>query len=222
MKISIVVPVHNAGDHVQTLLQMLPKTEARSCEQVFVDDASALVVRDMLLRYAMDNLNVSVLRNSTQQLFTRTVNRGIRAVSPDTTHILEINTDCMVYPGFINAMLEAFEMAPNVAIVGYPDGKPEETHNQKVNHPDYVTGHCMMAPMNLLGQHGLLCETDINQAHISSERLWCWKLFSKGYIGVYVNKPLVIHDAGGPSWNRDLGWLQRFNYNQLWPGRDTL
>lgn len=222
MKITIVVPVHNALEHVETLLQRLPKTEAAYCDQIFVDDASALGVKDTLLRYALDHNNVSVLRNDKQQLFTRTLNRGIRSATPDTDFILGLNTDCVVSPGFINVMIEAFEKFPNAAVVGYPDGVPQDAGFEVVNHPSYVTGHCIMIPMPVLRKFGVFCETDLNQAHISSERLWFWNVNSKGYCGVYVHRNLVVHDSGGPSWKRDLGWLARFDYSKLWPGRDTL
>jgi len=224
---ALVIPVHNACPQVTRLLSQLPQTEVSGIPQVLVDDASDQETHAVLVKYARKFSNVALLTNPTQQLFTRSLNRGIRAMTPPADYLFLLNSDCQVKPGFANKMLDCIEAHPNAAMIGYPDGIPHKADPEKVEHPGYVTGHSLLIPAWALYRLGVFCETDtagplLGQAHISSERLWCWKALQAGYEAWYVHSDLCIHDDGGPSWGRDLAWLQRFPRKQLWAGRDTL
>lgn len=222
MIVSLVVPVHNAFTCVDRLLGQLKNTELATCQQIFVDDASDRPTHDRLVNYINEVKTASLLVNTNQQLFTRTLNRGIRAAQPNTDLFVLLNTDCQVKPGFVNRMLDCLEEHPDAAVIGYPDGIPTEGGFSQVLYPQYVTGHCMLIPRSVFEDIGLFNETDINQAHISSERVWCWRALRFGYTAWYVNSELCIHNEGGPSWNRDIGWLSRFPFHTLWKGKDTL
>ena len=227
-KISIAVPVHNAQEHVSKLLECFDNSEARYVEKVFVNDSSDEHTTEMLLEYC-SNRNCQYLYNDKQQLFTRSLNRAIRACQPNTDLYVCVNTDCELKPGWLNRLVSAYEKHPKSAIIGYPDGSPNDGEGEQQafypsvpDHPDYITGHCFLVPKQAFKDIGVLCETDINQAHIASERLWCWRAAKKGYEMYYVNSNLCVHDSGGPSWNRDLGWLYSFDYSTLWAGNDML
>jgi GT2 family glycosyltransferase len=227
--VTIVIPVHNAIECTARLLDQLKQTEAADVAQILVDDASDRETHDVLVKYVSEVPNASLLVNDRQQLFTRTLNRGIRAAQPDTTAIVEINTDCQVKPGFLQALVDCFNRHPDSAIVGYNNYTPTEGEDLEAiypavqDHPDYITGHCILIPMDVIRDIGVFCETDYSQAHISSERLWCWKAALQGYKMWYLNSNLCIHDEGGPSWGRNVAWLfYKFDYSTLWPGRDTL
>jgi len=232
---AIIIPVHNAPECVTELLDSMSKTEVAEIqiETIFVDDASDKETSDILLKYCLENDWCEYLRNNTQQLFTRTVNRGIRSASRDNDFYVCVNTDCVLKYGWLNHLIEPFDSPEcyGVAITGYYDGTPEDEdgweecfYPKRLNAPDYVTGHCIALDAKALRDPmlGVFCETDLRQAHIGSEREWCWRAAQLGYRMFYVKGNLCVHDKGGPSWNRDLRWLASFDYSQLWKGSDQL
>lgn len=227
-KISICIPVHNAHEHVAKLLECLQNTESNQCEQVFVDDASNAETRSLLIRYCARNSNASYLRNYEQQLFTRTLNRAIRAASPDTYYYCCLNTDCELKEGWLDDLVQCMERHPEAGIVGYPDGRVEDGEDEPAYYPEvpgrttYITGHCFIVKKEVFDKVGLLCETDLSQAHISSERMLCYKAAEMGYEMWYIHSDKCHHSSGGASWKRDLTWLYNFPLYQLWqPGRNT-
>jgi GT2 family glycosyltransferase len=227
--LGLVVPVFNALDCVVRLLDGLENSEAADLPIVFVNDASTEDVRTPILEYCSRHNNAQYLYNPIQQLFTRTVNRGIRAHTPFIEFFVLLNTDCELREGWLNRMIECMQKDPSIAIVGYPDGIPVEGPDQEARYPsrhgspDYITGHCMLVPRWAFEEFGMFVETDRNQAHIGSERIWCWQINQRGYKMMYVNSPLVIHNQGGPSWKRDLTWLfKKLQQDDLWDGKDEL
>lgn len=220
--ISLIIPVHNAVECVINLIENLKNTEARDCEIIFVDDCSNLDTHKILLEYASEFSNVQILRNNRQQLFTRTLNRGIRAAQPDTEYFVCVNTDCELFPGWLNSLIAVMEYDKDCAICGYPEGVPETKELEKIVHPNYITGHCTCIRRKALEELGVFCETDLEQAHVSSEKSWCLKAHKNKWNIYCVNTPLCYHRKNGPSWDRDITWLRGFNYKNLWKGRDDL
>ena len=228
-KICIVVPVRNRPDMVTRLLDCFNNSEAKEIEQIYVDDAGDEETKKILIDHIAQHSHASYLRNDRQQLFTRALNRGIRAAQPDNDYYCCVNSDCILKPGWLARLVEAHFKHAGAAIIGYADGRPgpgdgeqQAYYPSRPNHPDYITGHCFMVPKWAWESVGVLCETDPNQAHISSERLWCWRAAMEGNHMFYVNSDLCIHDEGGASWGRSLEWLYSFPYHTLWPGRDEL
>jgi GT2 family glycosyltransferase len=236
---AIIIPVHNAKNDVAELVESMMNTEVADIEVevLFVDDASDKETSDLLLSYCVKYDWFQYLRNREQQLFTRTINRGIRAASPDNDYYVCVNTDCVLKRGWLEALVAPHEdpNTPGVAITGYADGTPpsgegveECFYPKRLNSPDYVTGHCIA--LNALAIQdplvGVFCESDLGQAHIGSEREWCWRAARAGYRMFYVKGDLCVHDKGGASWKnpvtgeRDLAWLGGFNYAQLWKGNN--
>lgn len=179
------------------------------------------------------------LRNERQQLFTRTVNRGIRYVVNNwkAEAVVVINTDCNLKSGWLQQLQKALD-DKKVGMAGYWDNNYPDVDLKKhpfteVRIPEYITGHCFILRVAMLREIGMLCETDTDgrvdptlapykgQAHIGSERLLCNKANIHGWKTLYVNSPLVQH-ADGKSWGRDLGWLNRFILEPLWEPNDTL
>jgi GT2 family glycosyltransferase len=233
-KICIVVPVRNRPDMVSRLIDCFNNSEADDLEQVWVDDAGDEETRGILLDHVGKHGNAQYLRNTTQQLFTRTLNRGIRAAEPSNDLYTLVNTDCVLKPGWLALLAKAHMENPGSAIIGYPDGRPsgngevqQAFYPSRGGAPDYITGHCFMVPRWAFLESGLFCETDLQQAHIGSERLWCWRACGSPPYGFgnhmfYVNSDLCVHDEGGASWGRSLEWLYSFDVSSLWSGRDEM
>lgn len=234
---SIVIPVHNALKCVDSLLHTIDKVTPPT-DIVLVDDASDSDTRkrlDIFSGYRPVISNTVLLHNQRQQLFTRTVNRGIRYAvqnwNPDV--VVVINTDCALQRGWYDHLLRMFE-CPYVGITGYRDDQePREAKYTEVKIPNYVTGHCFALRVCMLREVGVLCETDIDgrqdkslapykgQAHIGSERILCNKANIHGWKTLYCNGLYVQHEDG-KSWGRDLRWLNQFILEPLWEPNDTL
>ncbi len=221
-KVQIVIPVYNRPDMVSRIINSMKNTEAVNYLQLFVDDGSEKETTEMILKYVLERPGcVEYLRNLKQQLFTRTVNRGFRASIPNIEYLVEVNTDCILLPGWLDKLINVLDVNPKAAIVGYPNSSDCE-RIEKVDYPNYITGHCIAIRRTALEDIGTFCETDLQQAHIASERIWCWKAVELGWEMYYVHSPVCLHEEG-TSWNHNLHWLfSEFDYSQLWKGRDTL
>jgi GT2 family glycosyltransferase len=209
---------------------------------VLVDDAS---LPDTAKRLSIfqgwrpSTARTALLRNDRQQLFTRTVNRGIRHAVREwgAEAVVVVNTDCTLKQGWLSALLSALDNS-RVGMAGYwdnnfPDVDLKKQPFTEVKVPEYVTGHCFVLRVAMLREIGVLCETDTDgrqdraltafkgQAHIGSERILCNRANIAGWKTVYVNAPLVEH-ADGKSWGRDLRWLSQFTLVPLWVPNDTL
>ena len=232
----IIMPVHNALDYVKRSVEYLV-TNYPEVPFVIVDDASAVETRDYLLSVEVRHPQVEVLHHSRQQLFTRTVNHGLRYMfdqhSPRFYFI--INSDCDLKEGCLEQLALALDN-DNVGLAGYTDSpQTGEEFTTKVEFPNFVTGHCFGTTAEILTKVGLLCETDNGGgpcvfpelspyhglAHIGSDRLLSYQIQKYGKDTVYVNYPGVEHQAG-KSWNHDLGWLHTFQLDPLWKPSNVL
>jgi glycosyltransferase involved in cell wall biosynthesis len=182
-----------------------------------------------------------LLRNERQQLFTRTVNRGIRwayrlrqAAPPiPIDFVAVVNSDCYLHDHWLQALLLGMG-DPQVGLVGYcdrPDG--QEPPLRELREPDYINGHCFLLRMRMLEEIGVLCETDTTgvnspdlapywgQAHYGSDRTLSWRANRAGWKTLDCHCRLCDH-AGRGSSPGDVTWLSRFDLQPLWPPCDQL
>jgi GT2 family glycosyltransferase len=216
----IVVPVHNAPDCVRRLLEQLDRT-ALGHRRIIVDDASDRETALVISEYGDGRDDVIVLRNEKQQLFTRAVNKGLRAST--TERIAVLNTDLAHMPGWLERMTQAMDSDKSIGLVGYPHWcSDDEDWDREVVAPAFITCHCILLRRAMLREIGVLCETDYSQAHIRSDKMLSYRANACGWRTLEIRAPLCIHGNGG-SWNRNVNWLfKNFDYSQLEPGRDTL
>lgn len=234
-KTIIIIPVHNALDYLRNTIDAALQTTATDI--VVVDDASDELTKTYLYELESKGL-IKLAVNSKQQLFTRTVNRGIRYINrildytPDYVCIL--NSDCVLASGWLTAMESILTDNSDIGLVGYEDSPQtaDELFTEVVK-PGYITGHCVLHRWSNFEQVGVYCETDLSGvnfpelapfkgcAHIGSDRLMSYQLNDAGLRTVYLNKPLLQHSAG-KSWNHDLQWLSAFNLDLLSEPKDTL
>jgi GT2 family glycosyltransferase len=209
---------------------------------VLVNDASTpdvLKRLELFTGWRPSTAKAVCLTNHRQQLFTRTVNRGIRHAVHQwgAEAVAVVNTDCALRVGWLQELQKALKDL-KVGMAGYWDNNFPDVDLKKhpfteVRLPDYVTGHCFILRVEMLREIGVLCETDTDgrqdrtlapfrgQAHIGSERILSWRANSLGWRTLYCNSPLVEH-GNGKSWGRDLAWLSQFMLEPLWEPCDTL
>lgn len=243
---AIVIPVHNAQEYIERTLQRLEIQGEATNPLVVVDDCSgaetAAFLRDWEQRIragayeAAFPRKFALLRNERQQLFTRTVNRGLRYAyhqwHPD--FIAVVNSDCDLKPGWLRHLADGLSRDDSLGLIGYtdtPEGKKALV--SKVKYPEYVTGHCLLLRVKMLEEIGILCETDMDGnrspelaglkglAHIGSDRVLSWTANAAGWGTAYCNFAGLTH-AAGKSWKHDLQWLANFDLQPLWEPTDTL
>lgn len=227
---SIIVPIHGANECTSRMLDSLYSTTRElDIEVILVCDACSKEQIDKLREHIGENW--WIIGHNTQQLFTRTTNRGFRAANPESELLIEINTDCILKEHWLEEILSIMNQIPMAGVVGY-DGY-DETIIEHIDPYSYVTGHCIALRRTMLDEIGLLCETDtglpgtwgwengkpLGQAHIGSKHSLCIRARNNGWRVFQICKDLVIHE-GGKSWGYKLDWLRDFPRNQLWTGRD--
>jgi cellulose synthase/poly-beta-1,6-N-acetylglucosamine synthase-like glycosyltransferase len=245
--VAIVVPVHNALEYTRQTLHAIAITYPR-VPLIVVDDGSNEVTCRWLADFVRERHpgrvagHCVLLRNERQQLFTRTVNRGLRWAynlrhGNDPLRIdfvAVVNSDCDLWDGWLKALRLGMEDA-RAGIVGFaeaPDGW--EPAYRELREPAYISGHCFLVRVRMLEEIGVLCETDtyggpdspdhtrwLGQAHVSSDRALSWRANRAGWRTLYCHCRLCAH-AGAQSWHRDLEWLARFDLQPLWPPCDAL
>jgi GT2 family glycosyltransferase len=232
------MPVHNAYDYVEKSLRFLlsnyPETPI-----YLVDDKSDQETKALLETVARTNPDqVKLFRHERQQLFTRSVNHGIREAAKDQNvkWFFIVNSDCQFSSQPFESLLQAVALDPNIGLAGYTD-TPEssDTWFTKVKFPNYITGHCLCIPRSVIENIGVFKEDDYGAgpcmypeftnlkglAHIGSDREYSQRVQEAGLATVYVNYPALYHEAG-KSWKHDLGWLHAFNLEMLWEPKNTL
>jgi N-acetylglucosaminyl-diphospho-decaprenol L-rhamnosyltransferase len=111
--LSIVIVSYNARADLERCLASLQDAAPRvSCEVIVVDNAST----DGSAAAARAYERVRVIESATNRGFAAGNNIGIRASSG--TNLLLLNSDTLVPPGAIDAMLGELQRNPDVAVVG--------------------------------------------------------------------------------------------------------
>lgn len=242
----IVMPVHNALPYVKRTVEFIKKDPYHR-PLVIVDDASDAETLEYLKSVEEhdgenpgDGRFIKVLRNNRQQLFTRTVNRGLRYARktfPATEYMIVLNSDVDLFEGWEQGLLKILKFNPNIGKVAYRDSTEPNLQDawEEVKFPGYLTGHCFAVPTKILEEVGVLCESDVGGAecvfpelahlkglaHIGSDRHLTYRIQNAGYKTVYSNYPGCGHEAG-KSWGHNLNWLFSFNLDPLWPANDHI
>lgn len=231
-QVGIVVPAHG---YVTDFFDSVAVTEAEYCEILIVDDCSdlkdAAKIQDVCAEMGWE-----YLRNRDQQLFTRTVNRGMRALSPNLPWLCECNTDIVVFSGWLNALMAMAESDPGIGVAGYEEKSP----GPEQIHDFYVPGHCVLYRRQMLEGIGVLNEQDIGGpgtlegrmpfgcAHWGSDREICerarehgWQTWRRPH---YSEDKVVLikHEHPGTSTRNDRNWVYGFDVTTLWKARSAL
>lgn len=113
--VAVVVPVYNAAEDLALCIDRLARFTPEAVEILLIDDASPDPAIAQLLEGAGLRPNMRVLRNAANLGFTRTVNRGLKETG--RKHVVLLNSDARVTPGWIEGMLRAASSRPRVATV---------------------------------------------------------------------------------------------------------
>ncbi len=123
---SVIIPVFNKAEFTfQCLRSLLGEVDFRDTEVVVVDNASTDETRELLSHFRG---LVRVVENDENRGFVDACNQGA-AVSRGR-HLVFLNNDTVVLPGWLTALVETVERDERAGAVGslflYPDGRIQE------------------------------------------------------------------------------------------------
>lgn len=123
-RLAVVIPSHNSRELTLSCLRSLPSGGAADLEVQVIDDGSE---DDTLEAIRTGFPEVNVLRSEHRVGFTASANRGLRRARAEL--MLLLNSDTEVQPGSLSALVEAFDVSPELGVAGgnlhYPDGSPQ-------------------------------------------------------------------------------------------------
>ena len=124
-KVSLIIPVHSQADLTFARLRSIEReTESPAYEVIVVDDTADAATKSLLETVE----NATILVNEQNLGFLRSMNRGAAAARGE--FLVLFNNDTEVQPGWLKALVDRAESAPDVGVVSpkllFPDGRLQE------------------------------------------------------------------------------------------------
>lgn len=214
-QVSVIIPVHGKLPYTLACLRSIARHGARATfEVIVVDDASPDDSGTVLQR--IDGLRL--LKNPQNLGFIGSCNAG--AASARGAHLLFLNNDTQVTPGWLDRLLDCFEEEPGCGIAGsrlaYPDGRLQEAggivfsnadgwNYGRFEHPqdarflyrrdvDYISGASLMISSALFRELGGF-DSRYAPAYYEDTDL-AFAVRAAGKRVIYQPESLVIHFEG--------------------------
>ncbi len=254
--ISIIMPVYNAFDLLaETLGRVVRHTDLPWRLIVIEDCSSDDRVRPWLRQWhaALEpdiQAQVTLLENEKNQGFIRSVNQGFARALPHGDHVVLLNSDALVPPGWASRLIrplgrheqvasvtpmsndaEIFTVPVICARTDLAPGQGDEIDNQARRfNPDVVledaptgVGFCMAMHIDALRQ---VPEFDLGFGRGYGEEVdWCRKLAAYGWRHLGHGGVFVEHRGGasfGTAQKRDLVQANNRIISRRYPGYDRL
>lgn len=215
--VSVIVPVYNQVHFTAACLNsILRELSAIPLEVIVVNDAST----DGTAQYLASCSGLKVVTHQTNQGFVLSVNDGAGIARGRYLHFL--NNDTLVTPGWVSALLRAFDTRDNVGAVGSQLRTPDGTVAQagalvwrdgnasnyargrsgadpSVCFPrevDYCSGASLMVRADLFRSLGGF-SPDFSPAYEDVDL--CFRLRAAGYRIMYTPESVIVHFEGATS-----------------------
>jgi GT2 family glycosyltransferase len=127
--VSVIVPIFNGVTFLPAFFESLSAALPESSELVLVDDASTEPVWDTVPEIARAE-SVVRLRNDSNLGYSTAVNRGFAVATGDV--VVQLNTDLILQPDCITAMVELIDREDGVGVVGSKLVYPTTGHAEHV------------------------------------------------------------------------------------------
>jgi GT2 family glycosyltransferase len=213
--VSIIIPVFNHCRETLICLESIERlTTGLAHEVIVVDDASTDETPDVLRRVT----GLITIRNEENLGFIGSCNGGAKAARGE--HLVFLNNDTVVTPGWLEALATTFQDFPGTGLVGaklvYPDGRlqeagaliwrdasgwnygkhedPDEPRFNFAREVDYCSGACVMVPRSLFERCGGF-DDQYAPAYYEDADL-AFKIRQAGYKVVYQPMATIVHHEG--------------------------
>ena len=232
MHVSVIIPVWNGEDVLAACLQALRGLDDRRLEVIAVDNAS----QDGSVDIIQDHSEVLLLRNEANLGFAGACNVGMRHARGDILVLL--NQDTEVRPGWLEALVTAMAMEPDVGIAGckalYPDGTLQHAGGyldpqvggrhygygerdtgqyEDLRDVDFVSGVALALSRQAYGAVGGLDE-GFRVAYFEDVDL-CYRVRAAGFRVVYVPQAVLVHREESALADGSYAGIRAFQENRL-------
>ncbi len=213
---SIVIVTFNRLEMTRRCVESVAAHTPEPHELIFVDNGSTDGTVDYLRHRFSPDL---VIANNTNEGFVRAANRGMKAARGE--HILLLNNDTLVTPGWLTALQQPFANSASTGIVGGkivgPDGRvqlagaymafdgsarmigegldPDDPCLSEGREVCYVGGHCFLIRREVIDAIGFLDEDYGFGYHEDTD--YCYRARSAGFRVVYTPDCVVYHELHG-------------------------
>lgn len=212
-KISIVVLVWNGEKYLDECIAALLAQDYEPFEVIVVDNASTDSSVDVIRKYVP---SVRLIQNSYNFGFSGGNNIGIKAASGEI--VILLNQDTSVQPGWLRAIVDAFDLDQAIGIVGckaiYPNsstiqhagawvrqgdafayhigqGESDQGQYDTLKDVEYVTAAAFAVNRSVLNDVGYLDEHLYPGFYEDPD--YCWRAQRAGYRTVYQPKAVLFH-----------------------------
>ncbi|MEJ2212434.1 MAG: glycosyltransferase family 2 protein, partial [Anaerolineae bacterium] len=180
MRASIIIPVWNGADVLAGCLDSIrEQADDHLLEVICVDndsqDASAALLAD---RYP----EVRLLRQRVNLGFAGGVNAGLAAARGDL--LILLNQDCIVQPGWLAALSQAMEAAPDLGVAGCTLSRPAMSISRRAMEA--------IGPFDEGFYPGYYEDAD-----------YCYRARRRGFTVACVARARVVHLAHSAAWQQD-------------------
>lgn len=198
---SAIVCVYNRSRQAAECLESLRATELGSFEIVAVDDASTDDSAEVLeaWRAAHPEVAMTVVRNERNLGVSGARNAGVRAARGEIVAFTD--SDCVVEPGWLGALVAAFEDAGIGAVSGEVEDVPARTYAERAYRGTCRVGAGKLQARGLIGcnmafRRELLEQYPFDDAleYGCDEDDVAWRLASEGWRIAFAAGARVRHD----------------------------
>lgn len=216
---TVVVPVYNAPEEVRNcLVSLLHHTDLIRDKILVIDDASPDAAITHVLSEFEGRPGVTIIRNSVNLGYTKTINLAIRKA--DKNDVVLLNSDTVVTPGWLEGLRSAAYSRPKVATVtamsdnagafSFPvfnEYCPRPSHMTDDDYallitqatrncvpPDVPTGSgfCMFIRRSLIDSCGLFDEVGFPRGY-GEENDFCMRALKAGWVNLISPWSFVYH-----------------------------
>jgi GT2 family glycosyltransferase/glycosyltransferase involved in cell wall biosynthesis len=219
LRCTIILPVFNGLSLVVDCIESVRRwTDLDRHRLLIVDDASDATTADFLDAVTAECPQICLLRTEANQGFLAACNRGLATV--ETATALLLNSDVVVSPGWLDALLACMDSDERIAAVNPLTNRAEQIAlamppganflgiNEALQHRpgealDVVTpvGFCLLLRKRALDEVGAF-DPVFGRGYCEESDL-CMRLLEAGWRTVVADNAYVYHRGGGTFVDRD-------------------
>ncbi len=219
-EVSIIIPVYDKWNYTLNCINSIYNSSSKyNYEVIIMDDCSKEESPPIIKKFAnKDYSNLRYFKNDTNQGFIKNCNLG--ASEATGKYIIFLNNDTVVFPDWLNAMVDTFIKNKNVGVVGskiiYNElklqeaggiiwndasgmnfGKGDDPGHPKYNYVkevDYVSGCSFAIKKDLFIDTGKF-DDDLEVAYYEDVSK-CFQVRDMGYSVLYQPRSVIVHFEG--------------------------
>lgn len=179
-RVSILMPVYNAGQYLSTALDSILSQSFRDWELILINDGSTDDSESIIMQY--DDERIYYIKNTINLKLIKTLNKGIDYCGGQ--YIARMDADDICHPDRLKQQVEFLDSHPeylmcgtSASVIDHNGKKTGKIHNLTKN--DYLQINLMFSPSfihpSMLIRREVLQQNRYNEnyKHVEDYELWC-------------------------------------------------